>query len=327
MPRPRADVRGAPWRSRSHIALPALLLLQVTWQVTLAAGCSVPADESGTGESPPLAPLTAVIPPCAFRSPNGSCDPCRNGFLDGKETDIDCGDPDCGSRCGAGHRCREDHDCAFGLVCARSLCVSCQDGWLDQDETATDCGGSHCDPCSDGNSCLVDRDCRSLSCDHFRCTSCFDQGVNQDETDRDCGGATCQRRCSSGQHCLIDSDCDRGLCVNGICFGCRDGAGDSCETCRNGLRDRGESDVDCGGPCPGCPEGAACTVAVDCAGRACRFLKCIASHCGNDLPDADETFVDCGGPSCLPCSTEGAPCRVNADCLWPLTCRMQACLR
>jgi hypothetical protein len=47
-------------------------------------------------------------------------------------------------------------------------------------------------------------------------------------------------------------------------------------TCSDGVRNQGETGIDCGGPCKPCPS------------------------CGNGIQDGDETGVDCGG-ACTPC--------------------------
>src|ERR1700753_3619008 len=47
------------------------------------------------------------------------------------------------------------------------------------------------------------------------------------------------------------------------------------ETCKNGEKDDGESDVDCGGDCGPCAYGRACKTASDCFG-ACTHGVCVA---------------------------------------------------
>ncbi|GMI49929.1 hypothetical protein ScalyP_jg3129 [Parmales sp. scaly parma] len=42
--------------------------------------------------------------------------------------------------------------------------ATCNDGAKDSDQTDLDCGGEVCSPCGDGLMCLLDRDCRSTSC-------------------------------------------------------------------------------------------------------------------------------------------------------------------
>ncbi len=92
------------------------------------------------------------------------------------------------------------------------------------------------------------------------------------ESDIDCGG-TCSTKCGLGKGCGQQSDCmsetDGGvpiLCFSNTC---------SLEICRNGTKDPGETDTDCGGgACPKCVNGKACSVDSDCASGAC-FDTCI----------------------------------------------------
>ncbi|VVB51050.1 Carboxypeptidase regulatory-like domain protein [uncultured archaeon] len=71
-------------------------------------------------------------------------------------------------------------------------------------------------------------------------------------------------------------------------------------TCDDGVKNQGESGVDCGGPCPKCPT---CfdglqnqdETDVDCGGT------CRACHCVDGIKDADEENIDCGGADCISC--------------------------
>ena len=49
------------------------------------------------------------------------------------------------------------------------------------------------------------------------------------------------------------------------------------ESCSDGLRNQDESDIDCGGVCPGCDEGDACGAPSDCAMGECMGGVCDAS--------------------------------------------------
>lgn len=90
---------------------------------------------------------------------------CLDGLLDGQETDIDCGGPECGP-CANGETCSIDDDCT-ALFChpTTQTCEqpSCSDGFSNGDETGVDCGGT-CGACGDGQGCLVDLDCTSGAC-------------------------------------------------------------------------------------------------------------------------------------------------------------------
>jgi len=102
-------------------------------------------------------------PDAATRSDAAVTPPdCRNGTLDGEESDTDCGGP-C-APCAAGRACRSDDDCASGL-CGSGTCgapaISCTDGAQNGDESDVDCGGS-CAPCA---MCRACRDGKRLRVD------------------------------------------------------------------------------------------------------------------------------------------------------------------
>jgi hypothetical protein len=88
-------------------------------------------------------------------------------------------------------------------------------------------------------------------------------------------------------------------------------------SCRNGNKDTGESDLDCGGNyCPPCGFGKSCVNSLDCAKGACSTpsYKCVApTTCSNLKRDVKETDMDCGGPDCSPCLASKF-CQVNSDC-------------
>jgi hypothetical protein len=85
--------------------------------------------------------------------------------------------------------------------------------------------------------------------------------------------------------------------------------------CADGVQGVGESDIDCGGPCPPCANGKGCTVAGDCQSHVCNQVtkKCAASDCQDGLRDDQETDIDCGGATCPGCAT-GQSCKVANDC-------------
>ena len=80
---------------------------------------------------------------------NGFCSSCSDGILNGNETGVDCGGPDC------------------------TDCISCTDGILNGNETEIDCGGPDCPPCeveatcSDGilNGSEEEIDCGGPDCE------------------------------------------------------------------------------------------------------------------------------------------------------------------
>ncbi len=76
--------------------------------------------------------------------------------------------------------------------------------------------------------------------------------------------------------------------------------------------DLGETDIDCGGDCPGCGLGKACTEPSDCSAGQCLGGLCLMQGCDNGVQDGAETGVDCGG-GCQGCH-DGDPCTTGTDC-------------
>ena len=85
------------------------------------------------------------------------------------------------------------------------------------------------------------------------------------------------------------------------------------ESCFDTIRNGSESDVDCGGACPGCPTGANCRLNGDCGSGVCIGAMCQAPSCSDGLTNGDETGRDCGGDTCDPCEV-GEGCDDGDDC-------------
>jgi len=83
-------------------------------------------------------------------------------------------------------------------------------------------------------------------------------------------------------------------------------------SCDDGVRNGGEPNVDCGGPCPPCADaGARCRSGGDCASRVCASGLCAAAACDDGVQNGAEAGVDCGG-GCGACP--GASCAGAGDC-------------
>lgn len=197
---------------------------------------------------------------------------CSDGVRNQKETDVDCGGGTC-PPCATGKKCAIDADCS-SKVCAAGLCAapSCKDGKKNGAETDVDCGGPSCSPCGDGAACVDAADCSSGVCTTTgvcATSSCTDKVRNGDETDVDCGGATTCSRCADGKSCNAPADCQSGVCdaVSSTC---------SAPACDDGVKNGGESDVDCGFVCSGCAGGKACGATTDCAAPN----LCVNGKCG-----------------------------------------------
>jgi hypothetical protein len=96
-------------------------------------------------------------------------------------------------------------------------------------------------------------------------------------------------------------------------------AGTPTDSCEDGLRSGGESDIDCGGEaCPACPSGASCERHTDCQGGTCLAGACVASSCEDGIRNGDEAGVDCGG-GCQRCRSTTCNC-ASSPGLTPLGC-------
>jgi hypothetical protein len=83
--------------------------------------------------------------------------------------------------------------------------------------------------------------------------------------------------------------------------------------CADGVKEPSESDLDCGGECPGCPPGKACTFPRDCAQGVCTNNVCAKASCTDGVANGNESDVDCGG-SCPGCAI-GKRCNFPFDCV------------
>jgi len=166
-------------------------------------------------------------------------------------------------------------------------------------------------PCVDGGSCTADNQCRTgLACNNGQCAcvgNCSGKTCGQGNG---CG-QTCPGTCNNGDVCTETSQCLSGS----TCTGHALSGSLVCEPvgthCTNGLQDRDESDVDCGGAdCERCNHGLLCKVSADCVAgdecptnnSACFGLTrgksvCWPAACGD--ASTGGTAYDCGSPNSL----------------------------
>jgi hypothetical protein len=246
----------------------------------------------------------------------GKCsDPsCNNSTMDGTETDVDCGGTGCG-KCTAAKKCAKNDDCQ-SLNCVNLTCAvaTCEDRIQNGRETFTDCGGDCAKKCDVGQTCGVGTDCVTSVCSGGVCkaATCDDQVKNGLETAVDCGGADCiglaaPRLCAKGQGCIDDMDCKAKLICDAAKGACADWS------CTDLRKNQDETDVDCGGTCPGCGTDKVCVVAGDCKDRICAAGRCAAPKCSDLTKNGNEGDVDCGG-SCLKKCANEAFCNLGLDC-------------
>lgn len=188
---------------------------------------------------------------------------------------------------------------------------TCRDGKVSAAETDVDCGGGACSSCTTGQKCKVSSDCYSPgSCNAGICKvdPCADRVKNADETGVDCGGKTCAARCPQDSGCNATSDCASGLYCNLDTRRCQT------SSCKDGIKNGGETAVDCGGPCPACPVGAPSLTGEGCASGQSNGRFCVASKCQNLQKDLDEGGIDCGGTSTCGKCPLGWNCTQRSDC-------------
>lgn len=111
--------------------------------------------------------------------------------------------------------------------------------------------------------------------------------------------------------------------------------------CNDRMKNGDETDVDCGGHCAPCMNGATCASAVDCESASCVNASCAAPTCADQIMNGLETDVDCGRhsprdaggvpdaalcPRCVP----GQVCVLGDDCRSGLcaasTCTPSLCM-
>ena len=130
---------------------------------------------------------------------------------------------------------------------------TCSNGVRDGNETGVDCGGS-CPVCSPtcGNGVIDTGEvCDSSNLNGATCSS-----VNPNFTG---GTLSCSLTCSSYNTSLCTG---LGGCTGDACNSGGNGHGGTTggSSCSNGIKDPGETGVDCGGPCPACYNTGSCTI-------------------------------------------------------------------
>jgi hypothetical protein len=98
--------------------------------------------------------------------------------------------------------------------------------------------------------------------------------------------------------------------------------GNGFASCSDGIKNQGESDTDCGGPCNPCDDGKACNDKVDCKDKVCGKNNvcsnppciCQTPTCSDAQMNGAETDVDCGGTCPAKCAI-GQKCVGGGDCL------------
>lgn len=193
------------------------------------------------------------------------------------------------------------------------------------------CAAGECSyaPASDGvaapGELQVDGDCHRAVCDGH--------GGIRLETDDDAPASTdaciLTYACKSGSAepaALADASV---TCGTGNQGHCQAGACEVTNTsCRDGVKNRSESDIDCGGSkpdngrlCEGCGYGRTCNTGNDCLSAACHGGRCIDQRCFEPGASLDDPPDHCGleanlGGAKIYCGLcpSGRACGSAADC-------------
>jgi hypothetical protein len=109
----------------------------------------------------------------------------------------------------------------------------------------------------------------------------------------------------AGNVCAGGNICQSGICANATCQE---------PTGTDGVKNRDETDVDCGGTeSPKCGEGKRCGKGNDCTSGSCANDRCAAGSATDGVKNGDETDVDCGGSASPKCAPDKA-CNDGASC-------------
>ncbi len=134
---------------------------------------------------------------------------------------------------------------------------------------------------------------------------------------KDAGPGACSPNCAAGAACKADTDCTSKAC--GVDGKCTTGS-------KDGKKDFGESDIDCGGATTDmaskCALGKTCVNNADCLNANCGTGKtCSTPGASDGIQDFGESDIDCGGNT-----TDGAPkCANTKMCVLDNDCTSAAC--
>jgi len=157
--------------------------------------------------------------------------------------------------------------------------ASCTDGIVNNGESDTDCGGEHCQGCPLGGTCRTTADCKNSECDGSVCISFSPTAVPTPRPSAlPTSSPTAQPSISptadptsrpSPLPTFAPSDVPTANPTHQPTLAPSESP--TAASCLDGIRNNDETDVDCGGLCPGCQLGAACLTGADCLNGDCQL--------------------------------------------------------
>jgi hypothetical protein len=189
--------------------------------------------------------------------------------------------------------CATNLDCSDGKANTQDLCISgkCSNLFI-----TNYC--SSASQCNDGNSCTTDS-CVSNLCKHDSISGCSNT-CTANCAGKECGADGCGGTCSPG--CSSGFTCSNNQCVT---------SGSSSPSCTDGIKNQGETAIDCGGPnCQACGVNPTCTdgilngaeTGIDCGGTCDACAS--PTDCGNGVCEKGEQQYDANGLNPNYCSAD-----------------------
>jgi len=214
-----------------------------------------------------------------------------------------CGEPDC-----TNGKCSRKGLQAPGTALTSQLYGDCQQMQCDNSFNITSVAAD--DPYDDAKECTTD-----VCTDGVLTHDPVAQGTACTQTNGFpgiCDGSGACVSCIEGvQACTGNFICQMNTCVN--------------TKCTNGMKDPGESDIDCGAVgCRPCADGKVCTNPSQCSSGVCVGGTCSISSGMDMVKNGNETGFDCGGPDCSKCPTDEG-CATPNDCQSGV-CKAGVCL-